>query len=583
MTKTSKVGIGLRRETLILFPVALFILVVLSTFVLFSYRTAVTLLIRQRQQEAAATADRVAEALPRDRRPSQSDLRRAARGTRRSAILRPNGRPVATIGEFDAPPLAPLAGEELVLAIGRGPDEDTPLDVAGFTRFDRQGQSYILRVDLPADELALQSDALGILTWVVIGVSLAVAGLVFLFLRHLLRPYETLLAQAKRLAERSEKEDEITFLTNTIEQALSRLAESPDLPDDEIAALQRALGPSLESGFMLLDRDAEILSMNSVGAELLGVPSKDDLEAVRGCLRDKPALEDVLREAVASGAGVQRREVTIEGGGGERTLGVTVHALKRDDGDARGYLTLFVDLTESQRRAHEEKVAESLSQLGEMAAGVAHELRNSLATVRGYLTLIERRPEEESVADYVQEMRRESDHLQRVVDDFLTFARPETTRLEDVDLAELVERAAADPSLAVPATPRVEARPPAMRGDGQLLERALRNLLHNAAQAQVAIGAEAPLDVRLSTDGGEAEIAIRDAGGGLPAEVRERLFQPFVTGRADGVGLGLTLAHRIVTLHGGRLRLDEIDGGTRASIRFPLAAERLPETVGTIG
>ena len=202
-------------------------------------------------------------------------------------------------------------------------------------------------------------------------------------------------------------------------------------------------------------------------------------------------------------------------------------------------------------------------------------VRNSLATVRGYLTLIERRPGEESITDYLAEIRRESDHLQRILEDFLDFARPETARVEAVDLESVLRSAAADPALAGMAMELEieEGISCLLRGDSQLLERAIRNLLHNAAEAERQSGRAGPLQVHISQGNQELELAIEDRGPGLPAEVRSRLFQPFVTGRSDGIGLGLSLAHRIVTLHGGRLHLeDRPEGGTRAVLALPFGA-----------
>ena len=203
---------------------------------------------------------------------------------------------------------------------------------------------------------------------------------------------------------------------------------------------------------------------------------------------------------------------------------------------------------------------------------MAHELRNSLATLKGYLQLIERRPEEESITDYLSELRRESDHLQRVLDDFLSFARPESRRVQEVDLARIARSAAGDPALEgkpveieLAAGTRYE-----MRGDAQLLERALRNLLRNAAQAEAEIGTESALEMELRAGDGQVEIFVRDRGSGLPDSVRDRLFRPFATGRSDGVGLGLSLTHRIVTLHGGRIEIaNRSRGGTEVHISFP--------------
>jgi signal transduction histidine kinase len=206
-----------------------------------------------------------------------------------------------------------------------------------------------------------------------------------------------------------------------------------------------------------------------------------------------------------------------------------------------------------------------------MAAGVAHELRNSLATLEGYLSLIERRPDEGSVVDFLGEIRHETAHLRRVVEDFLAFARPGTARRETVDRPALLARAAADPALADAAVGVAPGAPAAhLRGDPQLLERAVKNLLRNAVEAEREAGLPggAQLALRRAADG--VEITIDDRGRGLAPEVRERLFQPFVSARPGGVGLGLALAHRIVALHGGTLRLgDRPGGGTRAAIVFP--------------
>ena len=323
---------------------------------------------------------------------------------------------------------------------------------------------------------------------------------------------------------------------------------------------------------MLLDREGRVLTVNTIGTELLDLPEPESEISAAGYLRPRPELLGILTRAVDENLGAQRQAVQIDTSVGQRTLGLTVHPLRRDDGTVRGHLMLFVDLTESQRREEEEKLADSLAQLGELAAGVAHELRNSLATLRGYLTLIERQPEEESITDYLSEIRRESEHLQRVLEDFLSFAQPKSTRIEEVDLLQILRRAAADPNLA---GKEVEIRADEgavtrIKGDAQLLERAVRNLLHNAAQAEEEIGRDGPLEARLREGDNEIELVIRDRGPGLSTEIRDQLFQPFTTTRPNGVGLGLSLTLRIVSLHGGRVGLENHPGGgVQATVTFP--------------
>lgn len=575
--------LGLRREVLILLPVALLLLVVLSTFTLFSFRNALELLAEERQREAAQLARTVASrvasggAFPQSAR----ELQELAPGALGAALADASGAPLLLVG--DLPPaalLSPAAGLPLDQPRGVGPDERLPDSVAGFAPLGRQAERRYVRIDLPAGALAGQRRSLAVLTVSVLSINGALMLLVLLFLRHLLAPWETLIARAREMGVAGD-EDEVQFLLSTFERALTELAgREVRRAEDDIASLERTLSASLQSGLLLLGREGDVLALNAVGAELLGTGLPEPGRPLSEVLAGQPELLEVLSGAVAQGSSPQRQECTVRSGREILTVGLTVHPLRRDDGGVRGHLVLFADLTDVLRRAEENRLEESLAQLGEMAGGVAHELRNSLATLRGYLTLIERRPDEDSIADFLSEIRHEADHLERVLQDFLSFARPGTARIQEIPLVRLLKRAAADPALA-----GVEVRVGApgagdlvLRGDPQLLERAVRNLLYNAAQAEREAGRSGPVEVMVALRDDGVEVAIEDRGPGVPPEVRARLFHPFATGRPGGVGLGLALAHRIVTLHGGRLRLDDRPGGgARAELFFPR------DTIVTVG
>ena len=563
-----KPRLSLRREVLILLPASLLILVVLSTFTLFSYRGSLDLLAADRREDAARLARAVAGQISAGGPlPSGAELRRLAPGARSVAVVNAAGALLVHTGE--EPPLLPPP-DNAPSAVGL--DEALPGAVAGFAPLAASGRW--VRVDLGAEILAGQRRAVRILTVLVLGINGALVLLVLFFLSHLLAPYEMLLARAREVSGGRPEGDEVEFLLGTFEKALVSLAgRDARSAEDDIAALERTLAPSLQSGLLLLDREGNVLALNAVGAELLGIappaPGTPCTEALAG----QPELCDLLIGAVESGSAPSRAECEVRSGRGEAlTVGLTVHPLRRAGGGTRGYLVLFADLTEVRQRAEESRLAESLARLGEMAGGVAHELRNSLATLSGYLTLIERRPDEESVADYLSEIRHEADHLERVLDDFLSFARPGTVRMGELSLDRLLRRAAADPSLAgievqIEEDPAGEVT---LRGDTQLLERVVRNLLHNAAQAEREAGRNGPVHAAVALRDDGVVLAIEDRGPGLPPEIRERLFHPFATGRRGGVGLGLALAHRIVVLHGGRIRLDDRPGGgTRAELFFP--------------
>jgi len=570
--------LGLRREVLILLPVALLLLVVLSTFTLFSYRNAIGLMAAERQQEAARLARGVAERLaaaPATEVPGPLVLRQAAPAARGVALVDSRGEVIAETGELPAGGLLdPAAGQRIDRPLGVGPDEPASDLVTGFAPLSGAAGRRYVRVDLPAGVLARQRRSLSVLTVAVLSINAGLSVLLLFFLRHLLTPWETLLARARQMGGDGEAgEDEVEFLLATFEHALAALAGRQGRSvEDDIAAIERTLSASLQSGLLLIDREGRVLALNAVGAALLGAELPEPGAPLAQVLAGQPELREVLAAAVAEGTAPQRQECAVRPSGEATetlTVGLTVHPLRRDDGEVRGLLVLFADLTEVQRRSEESRLAESLAQLGEMAGGVAHELRNSLATLRGYLTLIERRPDEDSIADFLSEIRSEADHLERVLEDFLSFARPGTTRVGELSLDRLLRRAAADPALAGVEV-RVQGEEVVLRGDPQLLERALRNLLHNAAQAEREAGRLGPVEVSVSLGVEGIEVAIEDRGPGLPDEIRGRLFHPFATGRRGGVGLGLALAHRIVVLHGGRIRLeDRPGGGTRALLSFP--------------
>jgi signal transduction histidine kinase len=617
--------VGLRREVAILVPASLLVLLALVTFTLLSYRQAVEMLVEERRTEALRTARTAAGELAAGASPAAelSALRRRAPAVTSAVLVSASGREVAASGEeLAADPLLPFAAEgdagdgatataeALIASAGSGltagPGALLPGRVAALVPVRMEGMPHLLRVDLDAAALAGRRRGLGVLTAVVLVAGVGVVVMLILFLRQLLAPYDTLLARAREVGgQAAAEEDEVELLVRTFERGIAALAAGGEAGADgaaaesgsaaaaaaspgdaDMAALRETLAVSLESGLLLLDRGGRVVALNPVGAALLEVPVPPPETPLGEALARHPDLADLLRRAVDRGQPIHRHEEVVRGAGGERTLGLTVHPLRRAAAGAaggeaaagaiRGFLVLFADLTEARRQAEEARLADSLLRLGELAAGVAHELRNSLATIRGYLTLMERAPDE-APQDYLAEVRREADHLQRVLEDFLSFARPGSTRLEPVSLAAVAERAAADPALAGEAVELSSAPSlPPLLGDPQLIERAVRNLLRNAVEAQrEAAGpgraaVSPPVRVRVAPADEGVELTVTDHGDGVAPELAERLFLPFATGRPGGVGLGLALSHRIATLHGGTLRLEPGEGGgTVARMWFP--------------
>jgi signal transduction histidine kinase len=614
--------LGLRREVVFFLPTALFLLVVIALFNLLAHRDALRDLEAERIAAAVRLAETAAADLSQGPPPTAERLSRLAPTATGALVHRDDGRRAEAIGAptaVDPPALVGAAQPERAVAFG--PSRLEAPRVVALAPFEREGRGHVLQLDLEATRLATHLAGvrrLLLLNGAALGALLL---LVLLFLRHLLAPFEALLESARRVESARDESardggardggardggagdrgggaelDETRFLIETFERAVEALERrdrgdgsdarsdargdaEDDSVSDDIAALQRTLAPSLESGFMLLDRTGVVLSLNDLGARLLGIdPGAGGRTLPQLLPGDDTAgyseMTRIVADAVAQGVTVQRRECEVGGAEHRRTIGLGLHPLRRD-GEVRGFIVFFTDLSEVKARARQEQISRSLSQLGEIAAGVAHEMRNGLGTLKGYLALIEHEDDQESVRSYLAEMRQESEHLARVLTDFLSFARPESLRGGTIDLGALVGRSVADPTLA---GGRIELTPPSapicLTGDGELLDRALRNLLQNAIEAQQRAGSEAPIAVRVRRDADRAVIEIEDSGPGLPEPLLDTLFQPFVSGRADGVGLGLALAHRIVELHGGELELENRGtGGARATVSLPVTPD----------
>lgn len=562
--------IGRREEALFLPLAALVTLMVVSTSVLVTHKNSLNLMLLERRLEATQEARRLSRELHGKTLPNSDTLRRNLRGAAAVGVLDGREILVATEGFVPAPPPAEIGW------LG-WPYSDDRRVVSGqaqvLLRRRASGGSrgpLTLQVDLPALGIVTSARSLRTLVPMVLGVDLVLSFLVLLYIRRLVAPFDRVLRRARESGRFSGTGDELSFLLATFEDAVDTLS----APPDDLDAIERTLARSLESGLLLLDERGSVLTLNELGASLLGVERPEPGTPVAELLAPHPALAAEVTAAVAERRGVGRRDYPLAGET-PKTLGLTLHALRRSDGEIRGFLALFIDLTVAQRRAEERRLAERLAEIGEVSAGLAHELRNSLASLRGYLTLLERDSAEEPSADrgtFLAELRYEADHLQRVADDFLSFARPGEVRLEEVDLVRLLTRASADPALAGIGVRLAydEDADYRVAGDVHLLERAFRNLLRNAAEADRSVREGGELEVSLAAGGEDVEVTVSDRGPGVPEEIRTRAFHPFVSGRPDGVGLGLALTHRIVEVHRGSVRLEaRAGGGTAAHVLLP--------------
>ena len=244
-----------------------------------------------------------------------------------------------------------------------------------------------------------------------------------------------------------------------------------------------------------------------------------------------------------------------------------------DRGKPRQYLAIRSDIT--QRKVAEAKLAEqaALAQLGQLAAIVAHEVRNPLAGLRGSLEVLGPRvrahPKDR---DVIQAMIERIDTLNAKVNDILRFARPQAPLLRPLDVApvirDVVVSATAAAGREIPEI-IVASGSPLVQADPDMLRPALLNLLLNACQA-----GSSRVDINVSTDGVVCRIEVVDNGSGIPREIVDRVFEAFYTTKKSGTGLGLPIVKRLIELQDGSVRLQpRKGGGTVAEITLPLAGQ----------
>jgi len=237
-----------------------------------------------------------------------------------------------------------------------------------------------------------------------------------------------------------------------------------------------------------------------------------------------------------------------------------------------GVFCLFTDITEFKVLQQHMALKEKFASLGEMAAGVAHEFRNSLATLTGYLQLLEKRAGSDEQG-YASSMQKELQLMQKVVNDFLSFARPVHLNVEPVRLQDLIKDCVEEAKVTAPASFQFEVRGtfPVVPGDEMMLRQIFTNLLRNAVESVSPDAAGRVLmEGALAAEGRFVWIDIQDNGTGIKSEDLTRVFTPFFSTKHTGVGLGLAIVQKLILQHNGAISVDSNSNGTRFRIQLPL-------------
>ena len=353
------------------------------------------------------------------------------------------------------------------------------------------------------------------------------------------------IARWNKLKSRSRKDPE-EILLGAVSQSLrerGQLAASLG----ELRTVHERLLDALPFGILWVDQHQRVAALNAAGRTLLGVkPGVVGLEA-SFVLEPFPWLLESLAQ-------VPGRSWRCEGGGRRWRMG------RIEAPDKVGALVQFEDITELEVEERRAQLRERFAEVGEMTAGIAHQMKNGLAVLSGQGQLLKRAGHAEAAEDILAE----TNALESVLQRFLQWARPLEPSCSLVRLEEVAEQSVAE----VRKRPVSQGRILEVQGRGSaqadvmLLHQAMVNLLENACQASPAGG-------RVLVRAGERFVEILDEGPGLGEDTMIRMLKPFESGRPDGTGLGLPLALKWINAQGADLRIERrLEGGTRAVIRW---------------
>ena len=378
------------------------------------------------------------------------------------------------------------------------------------------------------------------------------------------------------------------------EKELERLHHAERQRAQQSAQLTAAILHNLATGVLMVNAQGLITGSNPAAKEVLGHQLLEgrSFREVLGQSRElshaTPALAEMLETCLHAGQGFHRITVPYRAPTGEnKVLGVGMAPIQQESREG-GVICLLSDLTEMAALQQQVRLKESLAALGEMSAGIAHEFKNSLATISGYGQLIRQEESLETARQHAARLVGETQFLTQVVNDFLNFSRPLNLVACDVSTRELIEQSfqeIAGRGEFLGVTLELAGEFPTVTADQTLLRQCFANLLRNGCEAIAQGGRPGRIVVdgqlEQTESGPTLRLQFTDNGPGIPPENLDKVFIPFFTTKNEGTGLGLALVHKIVVNHKGKIQVaSAAGGGTTFTVTLPLVATGAPAPSG---
>jgi two-component system NtrC family sensor kinase len=337
----------------------------------------------------------------------------------------------------------------------------------------------------------------------------------------------------------------------------------------------RTILEDMDNGYFELDKKSHYVFVNDAMCKILGFRRSDIVAKHFGSFidqSDEKFVENsraVMNEAIRKGMTLSGLFGTIiKGDGSRRIIGVSVSPLRDATGNIGGIRGITRDITDRMKMEQQLLMAGKLASIGELAAGVAHEINNPLTAIMGYAQLLATRDDiPEHIKLDLDKIFNQSQRAARIVQNLLTFARSYALEKKIIDINELIlkslelrsyEHKVGNIEIVIDLQPGL----PGISADENQIQQVILNIIINAEQAITSKKRGGKVKVTTGLDDSMVKIIVADDGPGIPKEMLERLFDPFFTTKevGQGTGLGLSVCHGIVTKHGGRIYADSVEG-----------------------
>lgn len=386
----------------------------------------------------------------------------------------------------------------------------------------------------------------------------------------------TLFGALRDVEER--RTDDLREVSSQLEEAYRKLEERA-IQLINVQDYTSSILRSITSGVLTVGPDGSVATANPAAERMLAMSEFEMVpKPIRALFRDDAGLALDVAKVLEGRIPLALREASVvTASGRELHVQMSTSRMRAVGGAVLGAVVTLEDVSDVRALTDQLIRADRLAAMGELTAGVAHEVRNPLGVIRASVQLVEdANCDQKRISDASDVIKQEIDRLDRVVKALLDFGRPSRPTMVSTDLGQVLEdvvlfttRFAKQANVRIELAPVPELRP--VRGDADQLKQVFLNLVTNAVQAMSERGGEIRVEARPMGD--YVTVTVSDTGPGISSEDLTKIYDPFFTKRAEGTGLGLTIVHRIIDEHSGHIEVESSQNGTTFTVTLPVEYE----------